>query len=71
MKIIAGLGNPGKEYENTKHNVGFLTIDILAEKYVQKSLKVIKPRRCGAKSIHTFPHGMACVCLAPLYAHEY
>ena len=33
MKIIAGLGNPGKEYENTKHNVGFLTIDILAEKY--------------------------------------
>ena len=33
MKIIAGLGNPGREYENTKHNVGFLTIDLLAEKY--------------------------------------
>ena len=32
MYIIAGLGNPGKKYENTKHNVGFLTIDILAEK---------------------------------------
>ncbi|MCI6710504.1 MAG: aminoacyl-tRNA hydrolase [Anaerovoracaceae bacterium] len=40
MKIIAGLGNPGKEYENTKHNVGFLTIDILAEKYDIKVNKI-------------------------------
>ena len=32
LYIIAGLGNPGKQYENTKHNVGFLTIDVLAEK---------------------------------------
>lgn len=32
MYIIAGLGNPGKKYENTKHNMGFLTVDILAEK---------------------------------------
>lgn len=27
MKIIIGLGNPGKKYENTWHNIGFLTID--------------------------------------------
>ena len=40
MKIIAGLGHPGKEYENTKHNVGFLTIDILAEKYDIKVNKI-------------------------------
>jgi peptidyl-tRNA hydrolase, PTH1 family len=32
MKIIAGLGNPGSEYANTKHNVGFMFIDALAEK---------------------------------------
>ncbi|NCB32263.1 MAG: aminoacyl-tRNA hydrolase [Erysipelotrichia bacterium] len=32
MKLIAGLGNPGKEYENTRHNSGFLAIDMLAEK---------------------------------------
>ncbi|MDQ0204336.1 aminoacyl-tRNA hydrolase [Pectinatus haikarae] len=32
MKIIAGLGNPGKEYEKTKHNVGFMFIDALAKK---------------------------------------
>lgn len=33
MYIIAGLGNPTKEYENTRHNIGFMAIDALAEKY--------------------------------------
>lgn len=31
--IIVGLGNPGTEYENTRHNIGFMTIDTLCEKY--------------------------------------
>lgn len=33
MFLIVGLGNPGREYENTRHNIGFATIDIIAEKY--------------------------------------
>ena len=30
--LVVGLGNPGKEYENTRHNAGFLTVDYIAEK---------------------------------------
>lgn len=33
MFIIAGLGNPGREYINTRHNIGFETIDAIASKY--------------------------------------
>ncbi|MDD2970928.1 MAG: aminoacyl-tRNA hydrolase [Lachnospiraceae bacterium] len=33
MYIIVGLGNPGKEYEGTRHNVGFHTLDMIADQY--------------------------------------
>lgn len=32
MYIICGLGNPGKEYENSRHNMGFLTMDVLSSR---------------------------------------
>ncbi len=33
MYLIAGLGNPGSEYNMTRHNIGFATIDYIADKY--------------------------------------
>ena len=32
MKLIVGLGNPGKEYKNTRHNIGFNLLDSIAKK---------------------------------------
>ena len=42
MKLIIGLGNPGKKYENTRHNLGFLVIDKLAEKIEIDDWKIKK-----------------------------
>ncbi len=33
MKLVVGLGNPGEKYQNTRHNLGFLALDALLEKF--------------------------------------
>lgn len=50
MYIIAGLGNPSKEYEGTRHNAGFQVIDRIAEKY-NISVDVKKHRALIGKGI--------------------
>lgn len=45
MKLVVGLGNPGKDYEFTRHNIGFMTLDYVAEK--QQLHFVLEPRLKG------------------------
>ena len=40
MYLVAGLGNPGSNYEMTRHNIGFEAIDYMAEQYNVKVKKL-------------------------------
>ena len=59
--LVAGLGNPGQKYQNTRHNMGFLTVDLLAE---QKGVKLNKVKFKSAYNIVGFA-GCKCLVMKP------
>lgn len=50
MYIIAGLGNPGRQYENTRHNAGFMALDALAD-YLDISIEEKRLKALCGKGI--------------------
>lgn len=59
--LIVGLGNPGEKYEKTRHNMGFLTVDLLAE---QARVKLNKVKFKAAYNLLDFA-GTRCLVMKP------
>jgi len=61
MYIIAGLGNPSREYKNTRHNIGFDVIDVLADKN-NIDVTTIKHKALVGKGVIA---GQKCILVKP------
>ena len=59
--LVVGLGNPGPKYEHTRHNMGFLTVDLLAE---QEGVRLNKVKFKSAYNIFPFA-GARCLVMKP------
>ena len=62
MRLIVGLGNPGKEYDNTRHNAGFMVIDNYAK---TKGIEINKNKFNGLYNEFVF-NGEKVILLKPL-----
>ena len=61
MKLIVGLGNPGPKYENTRHNAGYMIIDIFAK---QLNADEFKPEKKFNSLLSTVEHNDEKILLA-------
>lgn len=59
--IIVGLGNPGSQYEGTRHNTGFMVLDRLAEKTGARIDRIKFKGLCGITPLA----GKKCCCSSP------
>ena len=61
MKIVVGLGNPGREYAATRHNLGFMVVDEVARRHA------VSERRTRFRSdlLEVFDEGTKIVLLKP------
>lgn len=64
MKLIVGLGNPGPKYETTRHNAGFIVLDLIAEKagIVWESAQTKFGGEIGKGTVL----GQSCILLKPM-----
>ena len=62
MKLIVGLGNPGSEYENTRHNIGFQLLDFIVK---NKEIHFLRNKFNGEYA-ETFINGEKVILLKPL-----
>ncbi len=59
--VVVGLGNPGNSYKNNRHNVGFMAVDVLAQKYGE----TVKKRKFDALTAEINVSGHKVLLLKP------
>jgi len=70
-KIIMGLGNPGKQYQQTRHNFGFMVIDHLLKTYQLNQRSSGKNYLCAEAILNSNNHNLAiCLCKPFTYMNQ-